>query len=222
MRVLYHLPLSPFSRKVRAVLAEKRLPFELRLEKVWERRPDYLKLNPAATVPTLVEPNGLVIADSGNICEYLEEAYPDTPLMGRTLAERVEVRRLVAFCDGKFAHEVTASLLGEKFMKRLQGRGNPDASVLRQGYSALKDHLDHIGHLAEHRQWLAGAQLSLADFAFAAHLSALDFASDVDWSLAPAVREWYARMKSRPAFRPLLADRVLGVTPPPHYADLDF
>src|SRR4249920_18033 len=85
MRILYHLPLSPFSRKVRLVLAEKRLPFDLRSEKVWERRADYLELNPAGTVPTLVEDNGLAIADSGVICEYLDEAYPDTPLLGRTL-----------------------------------------------------------------------------------------------------------------------------------------
>ena len=128
MRTLYHLPLSPFSRKVRLVLAEKRLPFDLRTEKVWERRADYLELNPAGTVPTLVEDNGLAIADSGVICEYLDEAYPDTPLLGRTLAERVEARRLVAWFDGKFAAEVTRNLLGEKVMKRMSGRGNPDAA----------------------------------------------------------------------------------------------
>jgi len=222
MRVLYHLPLSPYSRKVRLVLAEKRLPFELRVEKVWERRPEYLELNPANTVPTLIEENGLVIADSGVICEYLDEAYPDAPLLGRTLAERVEVRRLVAWFDGKFAHEVTANLLGEKFMKRLLGRGNPDAGALRAGYANLRHHLGYIGWLAETRKWLAGGTLSLADFTVAAHLSALDFAGDVDWSISPPARDWYARVKSRPGFRPLLADRVPGVTAPAHYADLDF
>src|ERR1700674_4673525 len=101
MRVLYHLPLSPYARKVRLVLAEKRLPFELRMEKVWERRPEDLELNPAGTGPPLIEDNSLVVADSNVICEYLEEAYPDTPLLGRTLAERVEVRRLVAWFDGR-------------------------------------------------------------------------------------------------------------------------
>ena len=222
MRVLHHLPLSPFSRKVRLVLAEKRLPFELQVEKVWERRPEYFALNPANEVPTLVEENGLAIPDSGTICEYLEEAYPDTPLLGATLAERVEVRRLVAWFDNKFAREVTANLLGEKFMKRLMGRGNPDGALLRQGYANLRDHMGYIGWLAEGRTWLAGATLSLADFAAAAHLSALDFAGDVDWSVTPATRDWYARMKSRPSFRALLADRVPGVMPPAHYADLDF
>ena len=222
MRVLYQLPLSPFSRKVRLVMAEKKLPFEIRAEKVWERRPEYLEMNPANTVPTLVEENGLVIADSGVICEYLEEAYPSTPLLGRSLAERAEVRRLVAWFDGKFAQEVTANLLGEKFMKRLQGRGNPEAGALRAGYANMRHHLGYIGWLAETRKWLGGNALSLADFAAAAHLSALDFASDVDWSISPPARDWYARVKSRPSFRPLLQDRVPGVIPPAHYTDLDF
>lgn len=222
MRVLYHLPLSPFSRKVRLVLAEKRLPFELQVEKVWERREGYLELNPANTVPTLVEENGLVIPDSGVICEYLEETYPEPSLLGADPAERIETRRLVAWFDGKFAQEVTRNLLGEKFMKRLLGRGNPDAGALRAGYANLRHQLEYIGWLAETRRWLSGDTLSLADFTVAAHLSALDFASDVDWTVSAAARDWYARMKSRPSFRAVLADQVPGVTPPPHYADLDF
>ena len=222
MRYLYHLPLSPYSRKIRLVLAEKRLPFELRLEKVWERRPEYLELNAAGTVPTLVEDTGLAVPNSGVICEYLEEAYPDTPLMGRTLAERVEVRRLVAWFDGKFGTEVSRNLLGEKFMKRLTGRGNPDATAMRTGYAAIRHHLQYIGWLAETRKWLAGATISHADFAAAAHLSALDYIGDVDWTVSVPAKEWYARIKSRPSFRGLLADRVPGVTPPEHYTDLDF
>lgn len=222
MRYLYHLPLSPYSRKIRLVLAEKRLPFELRLEKVWERRPEYLELNAAGTVPTLVEDTGLAVPNSGVICEYLEEAYPDTPLMGRTLAERVEIRRLVAWFDGKFGAEVSRNLLGEKFMKRLTGRGNPDATAMRTGYAAIRHHLQYIGWLAETRKWLAGATISHADFAAAAHLSALDYIGDVDWTVSVPAKEWYARIKSRPSFRGLLADRVPGVTPPEHYTDLDF
>ena len=228
MRVLYHLPLSPFSRKVRLVLVEKRLPFELELEKVWERRDEFLEMNAACTVPVLVdgvdrEGRPIVIADSGVICEYLEEAHPNAPpLLPKDPVERAEVRRLVAWMDGKFAQEVSANLLGEKFMKRLLGRGNPDATALRAGYANLRHHLDYIGWLAESRRWLAGDELSVADFAAAGHLSALDFAADVDWSMSEPARDWYAKIKSRPSFRPLLQDQVPGVSPPPHYADLDF
>ncbi len=222
MRVLYHMPLSPYARKVRLVLAEKRLPFELRLEKVWERRPEYLELNPAGTVPTLVEDNGLVVADSGVICEYLDEAYPESSLMGRTLAERIEIRRLATWFDGKFAAEVTQNLYGEKHLRRLTRRGLPDPAAIRTGYIAVRYHLEYISWLAETRKWLAGSVLSLADFAAAAHLSTLDFIGELDWSMSPPAKDWYARMKSRPSFRGVLADRISGTTPPAHYADLDF
>lgn len=222
MRILHHHPVCPYSRKIRLLLAEKRLGFELRLEKPWERREEYLALNPAGTVPTLVEDNGLVIPDSAVIAEYLDEAYPDTSLMGRTLAERVEVRRLVAWFDGRFAQDVTRNLLEEKLLKRLAGRGHPDSALLRIGYTGLREHLRYLGWLAETRKFLAGNVISLADFAAAAHFSALDFAGEVDWSLSAPARDWYARIKSRPSFRALLADRIPGVVPPTHYADLDF
>lgn len=222
MRVLYHFPLSPFSRKVRLALAEKRLPFELREEKVWEKRPEFLALNPAGQVPVLVEENGLVIPDSVVITEYLEETYREVSLLGASPAERVECRRLVAWFDGKFAREVTDKLLVEKVVKRLIGRGVPDAGAIRAGYANLRTHLAYVAELAENRRWLAGEALSLADLAAAAHLSVLDFAGEIDWSVAPAAKEWYARIKSRPSFRPLLTDRVPGLRPPDHYADLDF
>jgi glutathione S-transferase len=222
MRLLYHLPLSPFARKVRLALAEKRIPFDLRIERVWERRPEFLQMNPACTVPVLVEENGLAIADSWAICEYLDEAYPETPLLGRSLAERAEVRRLLAWMDQRFHADVTRNLLHEKQMKRLLGQGGPDAAALRAGYANLGPHLDYLAWLVETRPWLAGPALTLADLAAAAHLSALDYLGDVDWSLSEPVRDWYARVKSRPSFRPLLADRVSGLPPAAHYADLDF
>jgi glutathione S-transferase len=86
----------------------------------------------------------------------------------------------------------------------------------------MRHHLNYIGWLAETRRWLAGGMLSLADFAAAGHLSTLDFLGEVDWSLAPPAKEWYARIKSRPSFRGVLADRVPGLTAAAHYADLDF
>jgi glutathione S-transferase len=64
--------------------------------------------------------------------------------------------------------------------------------------------------------------MTLADFAAAAQLSVLDYSSDVDWDRHAVVKDWYAKIKSRPSFRGLLADQVAGFPPPPHYADLDF
>lgn len=222
MRFLYHLPLSPYCRKVRLVLAEKRLPVELRHEKIWERRPEYLALNPAGTVPTLLEDNGLAVPESSVICEYIEEAYPDSTLLGSTLAARVEARRLVAWFDGPFADAVTTNLVREKYLKRISSSGQPDAAALRISYGNLRDHMGYIGWLAETRSFLAGETMTLADLAAAAHISVLDFLGDIDWSQHGHTRDWYARIKSRPSFRSLLTDRVPGMQPPEHYVNLDF
>lgn len=223
MRLLYHVALCPFSRKIRVVLHEKGLEFRLQVEKVWERRPQFLALNPAGQVPVLVdEDDGLVLAESLAIAEYLEETHPRPALLGDDSRSRAEVRRLTLWFDLKFDREVTRNLVGEKMMKRFLGLGEPSSAAIRAGHANLPVHLDYISYLAERRKWLAGEQLSLADVAAAAHLSCLDYIGDVPWDRYPAAKDWYARIKSRPSFRPLLADHIAGLPPPKHYADLDF
>jgi glutathione S-transferase len=222
MRILYHLPLSPFCRKVRVALAEKRLDFEMKVEKTWERGPAFLAINPAGTVPVLVDEDGTQICHSQAICEHLEREYPAVNLMGETPGERAEVRRLVAWFDEKFAREVTDNLYREKLMKRFLTATEPNSAAIRAGYQNIRYHLDYIGWLAERRKFLAGERYSLADIAAAAHISTLDYMGDVPWDVYPRAHEWYAPIKSRPAFRPLLADHVPGSPPPAHYADLDF
>ncbi|MBL8805785.1 MAG: glutathione S-transferase family protein [Rhodospirillales bacterium] len=222
MRTLHHLPLSPFCRKVRIVLGEKRLEFELKVEKTWERSPAFLAMNPAGTVPVLVDADGTIVCHSQAICEHLEREYPDVNLIGETPAERAEVRRLVAWFDEKFAREVTDNLYREKMMKRFLATAEPNSHAIRAGYQNIRYHLDYIGWLAERRKFLAGERFSLADIAAAAHICTLDYLGDVPWEAYPRAHEWYAPIKSRPSFRPLLADHVPGSPPPAHYADLDF
>jgi glutathione S-transferase len=222
MRTLYHLWLSPVSRKVRLVLGEKGLDADLVVEKTWERREAYLALNPAGTVPLLLDENGASVADSAAICEYLDEVYPDPPVIGRDPATRAEVRRLVAWFDQKFQNEVSTNLLDQKVWRRFMGLGHPDSEAIRAGHYNLHTHLDYIGWLTERRNWLGGEEYSLADMAAAAHISCLDYLGDVPWEDHKGAKDWYARIKSRPAFRPLLADHIPGLPPPKHYADLDF
>ena len=222
MRTLYHLWLSPYSRKVRLALTEKGLDCELRIERVWDRRPDFLAINPAGQVPVLVEPEGTVLIDSSPICEFLDEAYPDRPLIGPEPVARAETRRLVSWFDLKFGSEVTVNLVDEKVMRKIRGEGEPDSSVIRAGKHNIHYHLQYIGYLSERRTWLAGDDFSMADITAAAHLSCVDYLGDVPWDEHPEAKDWYARVKSRPAFRPLLADHIPGRPPPKHYADLDF
>ncbi|MEM8788262.1 MAG: glutathione S-transferase family protein [Pseudomonadota bacterium] len=221
MRRLYHQPLSPFSRKIRLVLAEKKIEVELVEERPWEKRMDYLRQNPAGKVPML-KIDGLTLADSTAIFEYLEEVHPDPALLPEKPADRAEARRLAAWFDDKFHHEVTTNLLYERVNKRLAKSGHPESVRIKEGARNIKYHLDYIAWLMEGRRWLAGEQMTIADFAAAAQLSSLDYIGDVDWARSAALKDWYAKIKSRPAFRSILADLVPGFTPPAHYSDLDF
>jgi len=222
MRILHHLAIDPGSRAVRIALAEKSLDAELRAEPVWERREAFLALNPAGEIPVLVETDGRPICGTVPILEYLDDAYPERPLIQGDPAARAEVRRLTDWFLGKFAFEVTDCLVGEKLMKRFLVGQNPSSDAIRAGLANIHGHLGYIAWLAERRTWLAGDHLSHADIAAAAHLSAVDYLGDVPWADHPEAKEFYARMKSRPSLRSILADHVPGAPPPKHYADLDF
>lgn len=218
---LYHFPLCPFSRKVRVLLWEKEIEAELQPLEPWQQREEIAALNPASEVPVVVD-GGHAIADSWVICEYLQETRQEPDLLGKSALERAEVRRLTAWFDVKFVREVTEPVWGEKLLKRVRDRDTPNSTAVRVGLSHLHAHLDCIGYLFERRNWLAGDALSLADIAAAAQLSVLDYLGDVPWNEHPEAKLWYARIKSRPSFRPLLQDRLVGLKPAAHYDNLDF
>ena len=232
MHKLTHFRLCPFSRAVRIALAELDLEVELLEERPWEWRPEFLALNPAGELPVLQLEDGPTLCGAYAISEYLGESTPGEPggepalaLFPGSSEERAEVRRLVDWFNGKLNREVTQEILNEKVYARLQpGGGNltPDTDVLRAIRSNLRYHMSYIGHLAERRRWLAGEELSFADLAAAAHLSSVDYLGEVPWEEFEATKVWYARMKSRRAFRSILADRMPGAIPPTHYANLDF
>ena len=222
MPTLFHLPLSPFCRKVRVALAELGMPFVLEEERVWERREAFLALNPAGTVPALLLDNGHAISDSQTIAEYADETSGMPSLIGETPFDRAETRRLTAWFDGKFDREVSDHLYRERVLKRLAGRGSPETEAIRVGHINLEHHLAYIDSLLNRRHWLAGERFSLADITAGTQLSTLDYMGAVDWQAHQPAYEWYARFKSRPSMRPLLGDRVPGWRPAPHYTNLDF
>jgi glutathione S-transferase len=224
-RTLYHFPLDPASRQARLALGEKRLPFEPVSVRYWEEPPEFARLNASGLTPVLVEMEAgrrTVICEARALLEYLEEQHPAPALMGRDAVERAETRRLMQWFDRKFDNEVNGYLLAEKLEKRLTKMGAPDLSNMRIGREALRAHLAYLETLLQARDWLAGPRLTLADFAAAAHISVLDYFGDVPWRDVSAVKTWYMKIKSRPAFRPLLADRWPGLAPAGHYDDLDF
>jgi glutathione S-transferase len=230
MVTLYHYPLCPHSRFARLLLGEYAIKPELVEEKPFERRREFLLLDPAGRTPVIVEHSGAVLSGCGPIAEYYDETRGISLGRHRLLPEdpgsRAEVRRLLDWFNLKFFQEVSNWLMTEKvykqFMPREQGGGGPDMDLVRAARANIRTHLRYIGYLAANRNWLAGDRLSYADLAAAAHLSSVDFLGDVPWDENEGAKLWYARIKSRPSFRSLLADRLPGLAPSPAYADLDF
>jgi glutathione S-transferase len=221
MHQLYHTPLSPACRKVRLMLREKNIAFELVQEDYWQRRIEFFALNPAGEVPVLTNGKTPVVGAYA-ICEFLEERYPEIQFFGTGSEERAEVRRLVEWFDMKFEREVTQLIVFEKVFRRLLGYGEPSSEAIRAGRKNFAFHMNYVAFLLSQRNWLAGEYITLADITAAAHISCLDYLGDIDWDQHAAVKDWYALIKSRPAFRDIMDDRVKGFRPPEHYTNLDF
>lgn len=228
-RVIHH-PMSAGSRYVRLILGEYGQSAAFEEERAWLRRPEFMNRNPAGTLPVLLDGDGPAICGAGVIGEYLDETrgamMRERRLMPENSTARAEVRRLVDWYLSKFELEVLDYLLHERVFKLLmtpaEGGGAPDSAVIRAGRANLKNHLKYSAWLASQRNWLAGSHLTQADLAAAAAFSVLDYLGEIAWEEEPALKDWYARVKSRPSFRPLLADKVASIPPASHYVDLDF
>jgi glutathione S-transferase len=220
---LYQFPLCPFSRKVRLLLGEKGVGYELVRENPWERRDEFLDMTPAGETPVMVDAQrGTLLIDSMAICEYFEETVDKPATINGTAANRAEIRRLVTWFDVHFHRDVSGPLLRERLIKRIALRTTPEARVLREAMKAAVQHLDYTDYLLDHRTWLAGATMSLADLAAAAQISVADYLGGIDWKGHEQTARWYRGLKSRPSFRPLLSERMELVGPPAHYDNVDF
>ena len=238
MLKLTHFRLCPQSRSVRLALAERDLPFELVEERAWEWRAGFLALNPSGELPVLAIEHDVVLCGVYSISEYLSEDQAPAHLAERrrmslfpgNREDRAEVRRLVDWFHRKLDREVSRELQAEKVqpvVSRMMSPAAPSAqtpstTLLRAIRANLRQHMSYIDFLADQRRWLAGDELSFADLTAAAHLSCADYLGEVPWPEHASTKAWYSRVKSRPSFRALLADKIPGMTPPPHYADLDF
>ncbi len=222
---LYHHILCPFSRKVRAHLRSKNVDFELVGENFFERRKEFIAMNPAGTIPVLFDNStGTVVCGSDVIIEYIEEKHTESRnFIGDSMVKKAESRRIQNWFDEKFYHEVSKYILNERYFNRyLPGIKSPNSEILRVARSNLNIHLSYIEYLLETRKYLAGDMISIADYCAAAHISVLDYFGDVNWQHHQSVKDWYSLIKSHKAFGEILKDRAPSVNPPEWYAKLDF
>lgn len=222
---LYCHPICPFSRKVRIHLAAKDIGFEIIQENFWERRKEFIAMNPAGTVPVLFDhSNSAMVSNSDVIIEYIEEKHSrGENFLGESVIKKAETRRLQNWFDNKFYTEITKHVLTERFFNRyLPGTHSPNSEVLRVARRNLNIHLSYVEYLLETRKYLAGDKISVADFAAAAQISVLDYFGDINWQHYLPVKDWYSVIKSHKIFGEILKDRIPNVAPPECYSKMDF
>lgn len=208
MITLYHDPVSTNSWKVRLVLAEKGLPHEEVVFDVRHRRdhkaPAYLAIHPYGRVPAIVD-DGFAVYDSTLINEYLEDRYPEVPLMPPDARGRARQRMLEDFRDSDF-HPAFSPLLREL---RNKPAGQADRAVVDEAVSALEARMPRLEEALAGTPYLAAERFSIADAAFVPNFAYLE-----QWEVpVPArferLRAWFARCKARPAYA-----RAEGLPPP--------
>jgi glutathione S-transferase len=224
MLLVHTRTLEPMSRAVRLALGEKRAVFHSKVASAFEADAALLAVASDGLTPVLVDDSwghGATISEAMAIFEYLEDILPTPPLLPGGPLERAAVRAMTARAT-RVLGPIVEVIVTEKAQKILAGGGSPDTGALRQASASANELLDQIGQAADREGWICGKKLSLADMVVAAHFSVLDFLDAVRWDVAPAGKNWYARLKQRPTFKTILADTLAGVTPPAHYGDLDF
>ncbi len=191
-------PTSPYVRKVRVVMAEKKLDFQFVLEDVWGQD-KILESNPLGKVPCLVLDGGEAVFDSRVIVEYLDTLSPVGRLIPASGRERVEVRTWEALGDG---------LLDAAILARLEanwaGRapGERSQAWIDRQMSRVHGALKAMGQGLGDKPWCAGNHFTLADIAVGCALAYLDFRQpQIDWRERHAnLATFYARIEKRPSF----------------------
>ena len=221
MVLLVHSSISPHCRKIRVLMAEKRMLFVLKEENPWALSKDIMKINPAGELPVFIY-DGNIIAGNYAITEFLEETYSQNRMISGSNKDRAEIRRLVDWFDNKFYREVYQYIAGEKIYKRFAMHLPPESKRIKAGINNLRFHLEYIDWIVERNNYLVGSDFSLADISAATQLSVIDYLGDVPWEDYKNAKLWYSKIKSRPSFKEILADRFKGIYPSNHYTDLDF
>lgn len=224
MRRLFQYPLSGLSRAVRVILAEKQLDYEMVYETPWTPSDELLEHNISGEVPVLIDTNGVVAYGNSTIREYLDEVYPDIPLIGTDYRQRVEARKIADWADNVFYKEVYYPVVHERILKRFvkDAEKSPNPDRIRTAGAKLSNYMEYIAWFVDRRNWLAGKEFSIADITTASLISVLDYFGIIQWKKYELVKDWYVRIKSRPSFRSLLHDNLPQIPPAENYKNLDF
>ncbi|MDG1436271.1 MAG: glutathione S-transferase family protein [Rickettsiaceae bacterium] len=223
MQKLYHHPMCPLSRQVRIYLKEFNKEFTLINEPYWTRREEFVKINPASTLPVLqLDSMDYSLVGIYAISEYISETQENFYFMPSDPIMRAEARRYMSWFNEKFYREVSKVLVDEKMIRLLMSQGEPRSGFIMTAKSNITQHLNFLTALLKKNTYIISEQITCADIAAAAHISIVDYFGEINWNRWSTLKEWYSILKSRPSFQPLLQDRIAGFNPSSEYSNLDF
>ncbi len=219
MNELHHYLLCPSSRFIRAILDEKKIYTSQIIENFWDPSEKFLHMNPAGFFPVIKTENDHVIVGAQVIMEYLEELIPNPSFFQNS--NKNEVRRIVHWFDNSFKKEVVMPLLEEKILK-IYLNSAPNSQVIRIARLNLKHHMKYFNYLIKKNDFLIDDTISYADFYFGASLSVLDYIDEMNFYEFEKLKNLYLVIKSRPSFKKILKDRIIGVNPSSNYQNFDY
>lgn len=187
---------SPFVRKVRIVLAEKKIDYEFVIDSPWSPESGVANLNPLGKIPVLALDDDTSLFDSRVISEYLDNVAPNNKLMPSTNRERTEVKRWEALADG--ICDAAALIFLEK---KRPAEQQSNEWIVRQQNKIIAG-LDYMAAELGDSNWCMGTHFSLADIAAGCALGYLAFRfPEIDWNVKhPNLARLYEKLCNRPAF----------------------
>jgi glutathione S-transferase len=205
MLKIYGALLSPFVRKVRCVLTEKNVPYELVATNPFDKSADFVRRSPLGRIPALEDEQGRALADSTVIAEYLEERFPTPPLFPRDAYERARVRWFDEYADGGMAASLTAKVFFQRVISAKLIKGGCDEAIVASGLKELPNFLAYLERELDGHQYLVAEAFTLADISVACQLVNLRHAGvEIDAAAYPNVAAWFARVVARPSLKALV------------------
>ena len=221
MITLYHYYLCSSSRYIRLILEEQKIKYETQLENYWKPQKDFLKLNPAGHLPVLVNEENFPVIGANACIEYIKDLEVSPKLFVDDYREKAEINRLVHWIDVIFKKEVFDPIIYEKVFSRIADNITPNSENIREALDNLDFHVQYFNYLLNNKNYLIKDVITYIDFLAAANFSVLDYLGLLNLKSHENIKEWYFKLKSRPSFRTLLKDQIVGLNPHENYKNMD-
>ena len=221
MYTLYHYYLCPSSRFIRLVLEEYKIAYDIQLENYWKPQKEFLLLNPAGHLPVLINLDNYALIGANVCMEYFKSLNLKPNLMNDEYKEQAEIRRICHWFEIVFKKEVLDPIIYEKVYSRVVESINPNSNNIRSALQNLNFHIQYFDYLLKHRDWIVGDSLTYSDLIASANFSTMDYLGLLDFGKCQHIKEWYLKLKSRPSFKILLKDQIVGLNPDNNYKYLD-